>query len=166
MRRTIRQLIRTAIALVYFLNTVRFIAGTIRRSTVIQRTARSCNIHLAGHNVFPDAGQVFHQLVFSCFGIHIGHTGIQVIGTHGMSHRIVLLTERNTVLIIIGAIFHHSTDINQILGKFQITGIPCSTVHFHHAHIMGGTNSISCQFRRSGFIEMTEEVCRFYGSIE
>ena len=166
MRRTIRQLIRTAIALVYFLNTVRLIAGTIRRSTVIQRTARSCNIHLAGHNVFPDAGQVFHQLVFSCFGIHIGHTGIQVIGTHGMSHRIVLLTERNTVLIIIGAIFHHTTDINQILGKFQITGIPCSTVHFHHAHIMGGTNSISCQFRRSGFIEMTEEVRRFYGSIE
>ncbi len=83
-----------------------------------------------------------------------------------MSHRIVLLTERNTVLIIIGAIFHHSTDINQILGKFQITGIPCSTVHFHHAHIMGGTNSISCQFRRSGFIKMTEEVRRFYGSIE
>ncbi len=142
----------------YLLNTIRLITGAVGRSTVIKGTASPGHIHFPGNDVIPNTGQVLHQLLFTGFGIDIRHPGIQVIGTYRMSHRPVLLTERNAVLIIIRTIFHHPPNVNQILRQFQITWIPRGAVHFDYPHIMGRTYSVTGQFSGSGFIEMTKEI--------
>ena len=142
----------------YLLNTIRLITGAVGRSSVIKGTASPGHVHLPGDDVIPDMGQILHQLLFAGFGIDIRHPGIQVIGTYRMSHRPVLLTERNTILIIIRTIFHHPPNVNQILRQFQITWIPRGAVHFDYPHIMGRADSVTGQFSGSGFIEMTKEI--------
>ena len=136
MCRAVWQLIGTTVTLVHFLYTIRFIAGTIRRSSVIEGSAGSGHIHFPSDNVIPDASQVFHQLLFSCLGIYICYACIKIIGTYGMSHCTILITERDTVLIIVRTVLYHTANINQILRKFQITGIFCGTIHLNHSHIV------------------------------
>ena len=150
----------------HFLNAIRFIARSIRWGAVIQSTASSGHVHLSGDNIVPDTSQVLHQLLFTRLRIHICHTCIQVIGTYGMSHCTILVTERDTVLIIIRTTFYHTANVNQVFWKFQITGISCSTIHLHHSHIVWRANSIACQLGRSRLIEVTKEICSFHGSIK
>ena len=109
------QLVCAAIALVHFLDAVRLVACAVRRSAVIERTTSSGHIHLSVHDVIPDARKVFHQLLFACLSIYVSHTCIEVIGTHGMSHRVVLFAERDTVLIVVRPVFHHAADVYQVL---------------------------------------------------
>ena len=150
----------------YLLNTIRLIASPVRWRSIIKSTTSSGHVHLLGHNIIPDTSQIFHQLLFACLGIYIRYSCIQIICTYGMPHCTILVAERNTILIIIRSVFHHTANINQVLRKFQITGISCGTIHFDHSHIMWRANGITSQFGRSRFVKVAQKICCFYGSIK
>ncbi|CUO93541.1 Uncharacterised protein [Segatella copri] len=68
-------------------------------------------------------------MLLACFGIEISYTRIEIVGSHRMPHRLILLTERMAILIVIFTILHFITNGYQSLCQFQITLVTGSTVH-------------------------------------
>ena len=166
MRRRLRQLVGTAITLVYLLNQIGLVDRTIGRRTIVEGTTGTRHIHLAGHDILPDARQVLHQLLLARLGIDIGHTGIEVVGANGVTHRIVLLAEGDAVLVVIRTILDHAADVDQVLREFEVARVARSTIHLHHTHVVRGADGIAGQLSRSRLVEMAEEVGRLNGGIE
>ena len=135
-RRGVGQLVGAAIALVHFLYVVGLVVGTVGRSAVVQGATCTVDIHLAVNDVVPNRSEVFHQLFLTLLQEEVGHTGIQIVGAHGVSHGVVLLAERYAVLVVVGTVFHHATDVDHALGRFQITRISRGPVNLCHGHIM------------------------------
>ena len=65
------------------------------------------------HDVIPDGTQIFHQLCFARLGIEVGNTSVEVVGTDGMSHSLVLVAELMSILVVVFAVGHAVTNGNQ-----------------------------------------------------
>ena len=115
MCRGVWQLVGAAIALVHFLHVVGLIVGAVGRSAVVECSAGSGDIHLACHDVGPDGVEVLLQLFFAALQIEVCHTGIQIVCPHRMTHGIILLAEGHAVLIVVGAVFHLTSYVDEFL---------------------------------------------------
>ena len=63
-----------------------------------------------------------------------------------MSHGIILFTEGDAVLVVVGPVLHHATDVNEVFRQLQVAGIARGAVHLHHAHVVRRADGVACQF--------------------
>ena len=117
-------------------------------------------------DIIPDSREVLHQLCLAGLCIEVGHTGIEVVGTHGMSHGLILLAELMTVLIVVFAVLHAVADGDKSLGQGEIFRISRLTVHLSGTHIVTGTDGIARKLCRVVGQEIIEEISSLPAAIE
>ena len=100
------QLELSTIGLVNLLDTGLVVGGAVGAYTVVERTAASHDINLMVHDVVPDGREVLHQLRLAGLGIEVCYAGIEVVGTDGMAHCLVLVAELMAVLVMVFAVLH------------------------------------------------------------
>ena len=83
-----------------------------------------------------------------------------------MSHGLVLLVERLTILIVVGAVLYKAANLDKLLGKIEITRISRLTPHLNHTHIVTGADGTTGEFGRSRLVEVDEEVGGLDSAIE
>ena len=117
-------------------------------------------------DIVPDSREVLHQLCLAGLCIEVGHTGIEVVGTHGMSHGLILLAELMTVLIVVFAVLHAVADGDKSLGQGEIFLIARLAIHLRSTHIVAGTDGIARELSRVVGQEVIEEVGSLPAAIE
>ena len=155
------QLKLTTVSLVNLLDGGLIVGGSVRRYAVVKRTTATHDVDFMIHNIVPNGFQISHQLFLTGLSIKVSHTGIKVVGAHGMSHSLVLVAEFVAVLIMVFTIGYAIADGNQALGQFQIFRISCLAVHLRCPHVVARTDGIT---RKLGSIvcqEVIEEIGGF-----
>ena len=59
-----------------------------------------------------------------------------------MAHGLGLLPEGDSILIVIRALCHQVSRVNESLGQRKVTGIPTGAIHLDDAHVMRRTDGI------------------------
>ena len=117
-------------------------------------------------DIIPDSREVLHELHFASLRIEVGHTSIEVVGTYGMTHRLVLVAEFMTVLVVILTIGNTVSDGNQSFRQFEIFLVARLSVHLCRTHIVTGADGVARQLCSVIGQEVIQEVGCFLSTVE
>ena len=117
-------------------------------------------------DIVPNGTEVLHQLGFTRLGIEIGDTCIEVVGTNGMSHSLVLVAELMTVLVVVLTISYAIADSNESLGQRQVFLVASLTVHLCSTHIVAWTDGITREFGGIVGQEIIKEIGSLPSTVE
>ena len=105
------------------------------RLTIVTCADATGDVVLLSDDVVPDLVDGLQVGTVARDGCHVGHAGIHISGTHGVTHRLVLF-DHGLVGLAVGILARgQATTVEEVLGLVEIFTVTCHEVEFHESHL-------------------------------
>ena len=120
-------------------------------------------------HVLPDTLQGLLISLVASEGSHVGNARVEIAGTHGVAHNLILPEDGHVVLRILAGLVPVSTTtclIDKILGAFEVLLVARHLIELAERHLDDGMPARTVDLPLVGAEGLADEVCVLDGHVE